>query len=224
VLQQLDDRLFVIEHPFRLGVAELGTRTTIVQLESGGLFVHSPGPLSVASSREIDAIGPVEHLVAPNLFHHLFLIENAKAYQAAAVHLAPGLAKKRKDLPFNEELGPEANPIWVADLDQLILRGAPAFNEVAFLHRASKTLILTDLAFNIEHASGLSRLFFKMMGTFGGLSTSRLLKLLTRDREEAGRSVERLLDWDFERIILAHGAIVETAAKDRLSDALAWLR
>ena len=43
-------------------------RTTIVQLETGGLLLYSPGPVDESTALAIEAIGPVEHLVAPSRF------------------------------------------------------------------------------------------------------------------------------------------------------------
>ena len=34
-----------------------------------------------------------------------------------------------------------------------------------------------------------------------------------RDKQAAAKSLKRILSWDFERIILAHGDLIETNAK-----------
>ncbi|MCU0949266.1 MAG: DUF4336 domain-containing protein [Porphyrobacter sp.] len=51
----------------------LGTRSTIIRLTDGAVWVHSPVQLSRALAEQIDAIGPIRYLIAPNLYHHLFL-------------------------------------------------------------------------------------------------------------------------------------------------------
>jgi hypothetical protein len=206
LLRQLDDDIWVIDHPFSMVGLKIGTRTTVVRLQDGGLFLHSPGPLSVPLAKQLDELGPVRCIVAPNLFHHLFVAENAKAYQAASVHLAPGLSSKRKDLSFNEE------------------QGAPSFNEVAFLHSRSRSLLLTDLAFNIEHSQSLmTRLFFKLNGVYGRFGPSRLVKLTLRDREACKHTIERVLEWDFDRVIVSHGDVLDTGGKDALREGYRWL-
>ena len=224
-MRQVDDEIWVVDHPeFRMAGIPVGTRTTIVRLGGGGLFVHSPGPVSVALAKQIDALGPVEHIVAPNAFHHVFVAENARAWQSANVHLAPGLATKRKDLSFNAELGDEPAAAWADDLDQCLVAGAPRVNEVVFLHRRSRTLVLTDLAFNVEHAPSLAgRAFFRLTGVYGRVASSRLMRAVTRDRVAARASAERILGWDFERVIVAHGDVIERDAKARLCEALGWL-
>jgi hypothetical protein len=224
LLRQLDDDIWVIDHPFSMVGLKIGTRTTVVRLQDGGLFLHSPGPLSVPLAKQLDELGPVRCIVAPNLFHHLFVAENAKAYQAASVHLAPGLSSKRKDLSFNEELGDSPSPLWEADLDQVLMQGAPSFNEVAFLHSRSRSLLLTDLAFNIEHSQSLmTRLFCKLNGVYGRFGPSRLVKLTLRDREACKHTIERVLEWDFDRVIVSHGDVLDTGGKDALREGYRWL-
>jgi len=225
LLRQLDDAIWVVDHPdFTMpGGIAIGTRTTLVRLSDGGVFMHSPGPLSVSLAEQIEEIGPVRFIVAPNAYHHLFVAENAKAWQSAEIHLAPGLAAKQQ-LSFTAELGDEPPPAWSADLDQCLVAGAPRLNEVAFLHRPSRTLILTDLAFNVARPASLrTRLFFRLTGVHGGFSTSRLMRLLVRDRAAARSSAERVLGWEFDRIIVSHGDVLEDDAQRSLQRALAWL-
>lgn len=225
MLRQIDDDLWVIDHPdFKVPGVTIGARTTLVRLRDGGLLMHSPGPLSVSLAKQIDEIGPVRFIVAPNTFHHLFVVDNAKAWQDAEIHLAPGLASRRKDLSFTAELGDTPPPAWSAELDQCIVGGAPRISEVVFLHRPSRTLVLTDLAFNVRHASSRgARIFFRLTGVYGRFASSRYLRLLVRDRAAARVSAERILGWDFDRVIVSHGDVLEQDGKPALRDALAWL-
>ena len=39
-------------------------------------------------------------------------------------------------------------------------------------------------------------------------------RLGIRDREATRRSVERIIEWDFDRILPGHGEIVESGAKE----------
>ena len=223
-LRQLDESLWVIDHPFKMAGIPVGTRTTIVALKDGGLFLHSPGPLSVTLAKQIDQLGEVRCIVAPNMFHHLYLAENARAWQAATVHLAPGLAGKRKNLSFNEELGDDPSPIWSEDIDQVWVHGSKRLNEVAFLHRASRTLILTDLCFNFSYSPHRSlRLFLRTMGAYGVFGPSRMLRIAHRDREALRRSVEQILAWEFDRIVISHGDVLERKGRETFANAFAWL-
>ena len=51
----------------------LPLRTTVLGLASGGLAIVSPQATSDEVADAIQELGPVEHVIAPNTFHHLFL-------------------------------------------------------------------------------------------------------------------------------------------------------
>ena len=44
-----------------------------------------------------------------------------------------------------------------------------------------------------------------------------------RDRAAAREQVDRMLAWDIDRIVLAHGGIIETGGQEVLRRAYAWL-
>jgi hypothetical protein len=50
------------------------------------------------------------------------------------------------------DLGAAPPAPWAADLDQIIVPGGAGFTEVAFFHKATRTLVLTDLVQNLEAA------------------------------------------------------------------------
>ena len=92
---------------------------------------------------------------------------------------------------------------------------------MAFRHRASRTLILTDWVFNVARPESLgSRFFFTLTGVLGGLSVSRLIRFLTRDKAAAQRSFGRILQWDFDRIVMAHGDVLDQGGPRCLGVAL----
>ena len=88
-----------------------------------------------------------------------------------------------------------------------------------FLHRASRTLIVTDLIENFrrEHLSMAGRIAARLIGIFGRPVPSPEHAMYTDDPEAASESLSRIAGWDFERIILAHGARIEDDAKAALS-------
>jgi hypothetical protein len=220
-----DESLWTIEAPLRVGPAQLGTRTTIVRLSEGGVLLHSPGPLDPAQAMQVEQLGPVRALVAPNAMHHLFLRAACEAFPEARVFTAPGIETKVTGVRIGEVLGDEPPPLWSADLDQVLVEGAPRLNEVAFLHRSSRTLLLTDLAFNVRHSdSFLTRLFMRVNGGYGRFGTTRILRSTFRDRAALRRSIDRVLEWDFERVIVSHGEILAKGGRAALREAYAWLR
>ena len=222
MLKRLDSNLFVADHDFSLLGANIGTRTSVIQLSEGGLWIHSPGPMEAELADEIDALGEVRYLVAPNDFHHLYIGDYVQRWPSARCYAAPGLSLKRKDLAFHAELSDEPDPGWAADLDQVWIGGAPKVNEVVFLHKSSRTLLLVDLVFNMRSKNLLESLFLRINGSVG-LGTSRLMRFMLKDLEATRASVQRTMEWDFDRVIMAHGEILEQDAKSSLRASFDWL-
>lgn len=213
--------LWVIDHDFRMpGGIPLGTRTTLVRLSDGTLWLHSPGPLTPALRGWIESQGPVRALVAPNLLHHLFLAAAREAFPEAVVYGPPGLEAKIA----GSALVP-GQDAWADDLEWLAVGGCPRLNELVFFHPASRTLILTDLAFHFREAEGLGlRLFLRLNGVLGRFRSSRLARgWFFRDRERLKQSVLEILRWDFDRIVVAHGQVVERDGRETFIRGFDWL-
>lgn len=205
---------------FMPGKIHFPVRMTVVRLPSGGLWVHSPVKIDDPVAAELDALGPVEHIVAPNALHHLFFGRMAERYPEATTWAAPSLAKKRDDLRFDHTLG-EAEQPWADVLAPIYIEGAPWVEETVFLHRPSRTLIVCDLFFNIHEPANLrSTWMFKMLGVLGRPRQSPLFRRAVKDRPAAVRSVRKILEWEFDRIVPAHGRLVEHDAHQTLTEVL----
>ena len=103
-------------------------------------------------------------------------------------------------------------------------RPAPRLEEVAFLHGASQTLLLTDLAFHVRHSdSRFTRVFMRLNGGYGRFGTTRMLRSSFRDRKALRASIDRILAWDFDRVVVTHGEVLERGGREALREAYAWL-
>lgn len=224
-LEELVPGIWTVAAPLKLAGVDFGTRMTVVRIADDGLILISPCAIDDALATEIDAQGSVRALVAPNAFHHLYFSDATRRYPDAEGHLAEGVAKKLGSaFSGAATLSAEAPPLWKAELEQCRIEGAPAANEVIFFHGASRTLILTDLCFNFNPGpSGLSGVVVRLMGAHGRLAVSRLMRFFLKDREKVRLTIKRILEWDFERIIVTHGAIVERDGQRLLREATADL-
>lgn len=220
VLSRHAEGLWSLGLPHRMMGLEIGARTTIVRMPSGGLVVISPGPFTPGHVEAIRELGSVEALVAPNSFHHLFLGRAAKAFPRAQVFLAPGLRKRIAGLPPGPDLGDEAPPIWSGSLEQALVRGTVG-NEVIFFHPSSGTLIVTDLAFNIRRGNLWTRIGMSLNGGWGKLGTTRVMRSTIRDKVAFAESILSIASWDFDRVIVAHGDVVETGGRSAFARAFA---
>lgn len=224
MLDRLDDGLWTVARPFKVLGLTIASRMTIVRLGDGGLLLHSPVRLDPDLRRELDALGPVRHLIAPNRMHHLFCGDYRAAYPQARLHGAPGLAAKQPQLAPDAELGDAAPQVWAAELDQVLVAGIPTLSEVAFLHRRSGTLILTDLAANGSASEPPAlRTWLWLNRAYGRLAAPLEVRLLCRDRAAARRSLASVLEWTFDRVVVNHGAVVTHNGKALVREAFAWL-
>lgn len=221
-LTAIDEGVWVAAAPQTFMGLHVGTRMTVVRLPTGGLWVCSPIALSDELRGELDDLGPVEHVVGPNKYHHLHLGEYVEAYPEARLHGAPGLADKRPDLRFDGELGDDHAP-WGPSLEPVHV-GGTLLRETVFVHPATRTLVATDLLENFETSEHLlTRLYLKLGGIHGKPGVSRPLRWFHRERSRARAGVDRILERDFERIVICHGDVIERDGPEILRSSYAWL-
>lgn len=219
---RLADGLWSVEGTLTRGWSPLSLRMTVLRLSGGELVVNSPIELDDALRAEIDALGPVRYVVAPNRAHHYYVPDAGRAWPEARLLAAPGLPEKRRDVHFTETIGEGTVSEWKGEIETHLVVGIPFLNEVVLFHRGSRTLVLTDLCFNVHRApSAALRLFFRLNGAWQRFGPSRLLRLMVRDGSGVERSIRRILEWDFDRIVVTHGDIVETGGREALR--AAWL-
>jgi hypothetical protein len=223
-LERLDDDLWIATRPLPLWVGDVGTRMSVLRLGGGDILLHSPVSLDPALREALDRIGRVRWVVGPSKVHHLFLGDFVRAYPSAELCGAPGLAEKRRDLRFQRVLDAAPVAAWDGRVRHHPFAGAPAINEVVFLHRRSRTLLLTDLAFNVKPgARNRAKLFHRLVGATGRFGPHRILRAAIRDREAARRSLETILAWDFDRIVVTHGDVLEQGGPEALRAGFAYL-
>ena len=202
------------------------TRMAAIRLSDGSVWVWSPIALSDELVKSIAAVGPVRHIVSPNKIHHLFLAEWVERWPEARLYAPPGLANRRPDLSFDEELGDEPDPAWAADIDQVIFRGSLAMEEVAFFHRASRTAIICDLIQRHPEATmrgwkGMLMRIDSLVGKTG--STPREWRASFVRRRKAREAREKVLSWHPDRLLIAHGECAQTGATSVIDHALGWI-
>jgi hypothetical protein len=209
----LADDIWIVDGPaIRFYGMPFSTRATVVRLADGGLWVHSPTRLSPALAKRVAAMGPVRHLVAPNWIHYAYVADWQARFPDAEAWAAPGVVERAKKrgmaLHFDHRLTQDAPAAWAGQIDQMIVRGSKIHREAVFFHRASATLILTDLIENFEpHKLGP---FMRLATRLGGIQAPhggmpRDMRATFRDRAALRADLRKMIDWAPERVILAHG-------------------
>lgn len=212
--------------------ARIDTRAVALTLPDGDVMVWSPLDFDDETAACIDGLGRVRHLVAPNLFHHLYLDRAQLRWPRATAWAPEGLTEKRPGLAVDRTLGaggamsPEQADEnrwadWPEGVTALPIDGMPSFREWVFLHRSSRTLLVADLVFHRPTAhNAFTRLFFRLAGTYERFAQSRLFLSFVRDKPAYRHSLEAVLKLDFDRLVMAHGEVVERNAAERLAAAL----
>ncbi len=222
-LTPLHDDVWVQAAPQTMLGLHLGTRMTVVRLPDGALWVHSPIPLTEALTDELRALGPVRHVIAPNLFHHLHVGPMAAAFDGALVHARPRLKNKRKDLHIDVDLTGDTPSDWADALSCVAIEGTWV-DEVVFVHHPSNLLICCDLIQNITACDHwLTRQYLRLGGVYQKPGLERFLRIMFRDRKKARAGIDAVLAQEFSGIVLAHGDLIEDGGPEVLAQSYAWL-
>ena len=222
MLQPIAPNLWHLQHGFSaLGIG-VTARMTVVRFDDGRLWLHSPVPLSVPVREQLAGLGEVAFIVAPNKVHHMFAGDAAKAFPKAVLYGAPGLAQKRPGLRNMQTLTPTVPQEWAADLDQVFAEGFPFANETVFYHKASRTVIMTDLCQWWTGDLNLpAKLYAGVTGVRARLGVPRTIRAGVRDPVAFAASARRILAWPFDRAIVAHDAVIDTGAHAQVERAFA---
>jgi hypothetical protein len=222
MLTAFADGIWVLACEGKFWGVETGSRMTIVRLGDGGLFVHSPVALDEPLRREVDALGEVRAVVAPSVFHHLHVGAWMQAYPRATFAACPGLEWKRTDLRWDIVMADTPHPIWARDLEQVYF-SARRENEVVFFHPRTRTMICSDALLNLSvHESPSTRAIARLIGNTAP-GVGYLERVMIRDRTLARRQVDRIVAWDIDKAVLAHGALVGADGREVVRRAYAWL-
>lgn len=207
------------------------TRMTVVRLQDGSLWCHSPIAPDERLLSAINALGDVRHLIAPNKLHYAFIKAWKDIYPQATAWASPGVRERAASqhiaVTFDKDLHDEAPSDWAADLDQHLFRGSRFMTEAVFFHRHSRTLILTDLIENFE--SGEMGWFWKslikLMGNADpdGKAPADLRATYFGNKKIARESLAHIMAWKPEKIILAHGRCYLKNGMAELQRAFRWL-
>ena len=236
-LKPIAEGIWVVDGPIiemRFGPVSLPfpTRMVVIRLQAGGLWLWSPTAPTPELFAEIDALGPVEHLVSPNKVHYASIPAWQQRYPQARAWASPGVrdrARSQKiEIDFAGDLEDQAPQEWAGEIEQLVFRGSRFMDELVFFHRASSTLILTDLVIALERERVRSRLlrwiFVAVGATWPGQTPRELRPTFWGRQAQARGCYERMLAFQPRQVLFAHGRCYLEDATERLERAFAWLR
>ena len=206
------------------------TRMAIARLADGGLWLWSPVEKTAALENEIQALGPVRHIVSPNNLHHLFLGAWQAAFPDAKLWGPEATIAKCRDLHFSGVLADDPPVDWEGQIDQLYFTNSPFVEELIFFHLTSSTAIIADLSqtfsetFLKRHWPWWIRLIAKLSKMVEGWGYPPIdYRISFRHRASARPKIRALIAKHPEHVVLAHGEIVRTGGEAFLRRAFSWL-
>ena len=212
MIEKITERIWSIPTYFKVaGLIQLNGRCTLIRLRNGRLWVHSPVRLTPELKAQIDPLGEVAYLVAPSLFHHLFVGEWKEAYPQAQVYAPQGLEKKRPDLEIDHFLSDhqtETQFEWSEEIDHVALYGMPKVREHLFYDRFSQTVIITDFCFFFPQAAGFTKYYLKLNGVYQVLNTPLLFRSVIKDKHRFRTALQKVKQWDVHRLSLCHHSVI----------------
>lgn len=195
-------------------------RMTAIRLSNGGLLLYSPIKMSEYLVKQVEQLGPVNFIIAPNKFHHLFVLDALEYFPKAELYIADGLEKKRPDFKNYKHLS-ETPDVWAEDIEVIKYEGVPKLGEYVFFHKKSKTLVTADVVLNMGTAKNwFTRNLLKIDGIYQKLSQGRLTDLMTKDKNKRSVSNQKIMDLEFEKVLMAHGDAIRKDAKNLMKEAL----
>lgn len=196
----------------------------IVRRTDEGLTLWAPVAIDEELAVTLSDLGPVTTIVAPNLFHSAHVAHAKDLFPGARVLAPEGLRKKKPEVPIDAVL--EAGLELGEGCTVHAVEGSAVMSEFVLHDSATKTLVVTDLVFNVRRAHNLRSWFvFKVVaGTLGDVGQSRLWKSFVKDKEAMGASMRSINELPFERLIMGHGEVVEEGGQEALAKGTArWL-
>ncbi len=221
VLQPIvDGQIWYSERLHSFSGMRLRVRSTVVRLEDGTLFVHSPPPPDTALRRALDALGPVRWIVVPNLWHQVEAPSFAAAYPDAVVVGPPSALSRNPTLTLDMELRAPTFAAAVPELDVVHLDGVPFWDETVFFHVASRTLIATDLLARPSREDHWTvRIPARLTRIYDRVTVPWDARRATPPNVEAARSLEAMLSLPIARITTAHFGVIDERPQEHLADA-----
>jgi hypothetical protein len=253
VIRDVTPNIVTLSVPFsRFGMLKVGGRATVVKLTSGNLAVFSPVALTPEVQARISTLGSgkIAYIIAPDIEHHIFISEWARAFPDAKIIGPEGLPEKRAKAN-DEKIGKEAffrvfeaktklttriTEEFDADFEYEFVDAHPN-KEIVFFYKPDQVLIQADLMFNLPASEQYSRVKDEpkegvLSRFFGGLQNPSgdakgmkraMWYLFSRaDRPGFNESMQRIDKWDFKTMIPCHGDTMEGNGKEVFEKVFEW--
>lgn len=219
-MKALSENIFMFDFDVAMGPGLKLPGRSLVYRENGRVILFSPGPFTEEEYKKIHDFGQVVAVVAPNMMHHKWAPVALAKFPQAKLFRPEGLEEKEPALAHRGEAFDRIGFLNFKDMEFQVIGGMPKIQECVFYFKQDKVLYVQDMVFHIlKPASFLSGLMLTLAGTKGRLATSKLMNFLVKDEGVFKRDVAKVFDWNFDKVIMAHGEPLLQDGKFRLQEA-----
>ncbi|MDH5559671.1 MAG: hypothetical protein OEY59_02300 [Deltaproteobacteria bacterium] len=219
MINNISDNIWIIPYQTKSMGVLFKNKSTVIRI-NGELLIISPGPWDEYLKTELEKLGALRWIFAPNSFHHLHYRSWLRASPELEAWGTKALAKKRPEIKFNHIWDGEQP--FEPEVQLFGLMGIPKIDEILFYHKSSGSLIVTDLIFNELNLTGpMNWFFYSLFGIWKRTATSRLFKMCVSDKKAFKTSLESIFDLNIEQVILNHGNTLDN--KTDLVQTLTWI-
>ena len=213
--------LFMVRGSVRMNPLMRITRNMAIVRHGGELSLVNPIRLDEATERELRALGDVERIVRLGPLHGLD--DRYYVDHFGAELWAQGESRTYPEPEIAEKLAAD-RPLPFPDAELFVFAGANQ-PESALLLRRNPGILLTCDAIqhygDYRHNTLLARLIMPLIGFPKTTVVGPIwLKLMTPEGGSLKSEFERLLTLDFDRLLSAHGSLLESGAKDSVAAAV----
>ncbi|CAL1708832.1 unnamed protein product [Somion occarium] len=230
IIREVVKDVWIFSRPFNLfNRLPVGGRSTAIKLKNGDVWLIASTPLTSSTRSKLAELGVVRYIIAPNAFHNLFLKSYKDAYPEAKVIGPEELNEKKRaegwqlDEVFNTSV-PDPKLGFEDEIEHCFFVGYKN-KDVAYHHKASKTVVAADLLFNLpateQYSQTQNKPSFPIINSWSANSwVMRMFVWLKEgDFAEMQWSARKVGTWDFDRWIPCHGDVIETNAKQVFKEA-----
>jgi len=226
VIREVKNGVWTFSRPFtRSGVVPFGGRSVAVKLNDSSVWLFASTKADEETLGKIREIGPVKYIVAPDYEHYLNLADFHKAFPEAKVIGVDGLEAKPAlaEVKFSGIYGkdPEGTKYGFEDEISACYFSGFQNKDVAFCHKASKTLIEADLLFNMPPKEQYSKTnesptgWIPFVGNMTPFTWAHkfMIDRVIWDKPATKIHAQTVNSWDFDTIIMCHGDVIESNGK-----------
>ncbi len=189
-------------------------RMTVARLGDGRLIVHNAIALGAQEMEQLDAWGNVSAIVVPNAFHRQDAYIWSQRYPEAKVYAPNSAVGKVRSVV---EVHGDYDDLETDDTVRAEHVAGMGKREGVILVRSSDgtTAVFNDAILNMERTGGLKELF---LAPTGRPSVPRFTRwMMVKDKQAFVEHLRTIADAGVRRVIVGHGATVETDAASVLT-------